>query len=283
MEAAGSQQGGARRSEPQRNTTANQLSGEKDDYHGQQQNCGMLCGQRQSASQPNREQPQQAGRFYPAIQAIDAGQEETRYGCIGCNKGTVGKDGRFKDDQSQGDQPCYRTKHLPAGQKREQGKQQNEDRHAHTGTEDDGICRAAATVTRAVVEDQLPAIIVGFVFEITALKRRHTQSQGHEQQRRDHLHQRRVLWVEAVIVGLERHIAGKDMVALIPAQRLAPNGEDNLGRHNQQQRKHRRNRPYPSFQPESPFFVNCGSAQIASASDAALEFDPRAPRFPGPR
>jgi hypothetical protein len=63
-----------------------------------------------------------------------------------------------------------------------------------------------------------------------------------------------VLWIEAVIVGLERHIAGKDVVALIPTQRFAPNGEDNLSRHYQQQRKNCRSCPYSSFQPESPIF-----------------------------
>ena len=45
-----------------------------------------------------------------------------------------------------------------------------------------------------------------------------------------------MLWIEGVVVRLERHIAGEEMVAFVPGRRLLPNAEGYLQNHAKQER-----------------------------------------------
>src|SRR5207248_2859484 len=62
----------------------------------------------------------------------------------------------------------------------------------------------------------------------------------------NHLHQRRVLGIQAEIVMLKRHVSGKDVIALVPRKRLLPNRIQQLAFENRKQHEDS-NAPHPAL------------------------------------
>src|ERR1700676_4118187 len=162
---------------------------------------------------------------------------------------------RLKDNQRHREQSHSQPEHLARRKEDEQRQQQRKAQHRQPRTKDQRI----RAIRRPVAVQQLSPIHIGLGLEEAPLQRRHLQRQPQQRHRRQRLHHRRMLRVQPEVLRLPYLVPRKDVVALVPRQRLLPDR-----RHHRHSQHHQQSRNQPSYltAPQSrqnhtsnPFFV----------------------------
>jgi hypothetical protein len=106
------------------------------------------------------------------------------------------------------------AEHFAGGEERHQQQSQREQGR--------GRARARQNHVRVVAVEELPAIRKCLGLEEAIPQRRDVQLQGQQRRGRHQFDERRMLGVQTEIASHPGHIAGEDMVALIPGLRSPP-------------------------------------------------------------
>jgi hypothetical protein len=101
--------------------------------------------------------------------------------------------------------------------------------------EEQGVGGVEAAEAGIVAEEEFASAEVGFVLEEAALARGDFELERKQRKGGDELDQRRMLGVEAIVVLQPVHVAGVDVVALVPARGLPAGGEADFGDEDQEQ------------------------------------------------
>ena len=125
-------------------------------------------------------------------------------------------------DQRHGNEPGSGAEPLARGKENQKRKRQRE----QPGSEPHAEKQALAWTV--VAGQKVAAVEVGLRFEIAAFERWNPQVSAQQRQRGQHLYQRRMFGVEAVIAGVQHHVAGEDVVVFIKRERLAMNHKRHL-------------------------------------------------------
>ena len=166
-------------------------------------------------------------RFHVTVERVDAGQQRRGGAGIGGDQGTMRQKVGLEDDQHQGQKSGAGAKHLLRHQEREQRRQQRKKGSAHPGPEDHLLV--------IIPKNKIAPAEVRLGLEIAVLQLRLAKVHGQQGNRRNHLHQWRVLGVQPEIVMLQRHESGEDVIALIEAERLVFDGVQQLAFEHQEQ------------------------------------------------
>ncbi len=75
------------------------------------------------------------------------------------------------------------------------------------------------------------------MFEIAVLRDRHLQRKTQQRDGSQHLHQRRVFRIQPEIGMLPGHVAGVDVIVLVPRDRVLPHGQGKLQKQHDEERK----------------------------------------------
>ena len=183
--------------------------------------------------------PLPAHRFDEAIEGVDRSKEAARSAHVGGDEGRVGEHGWIEDKERHRDQTGSGAEHLSSGKKEQQGQRERKDQDGHVDAEEQRVRAVMSAVLWIVAEEQLAAAIVGLGLEESALPGSDFEIEWQKRQGCHELDQRRMLRVEAVLAVLPVHVAGIDVIALIPTGRFLPCGQADLGHHDQQQKADR--------------------------------------------
>ncbi len=151
----------------------------------------------------------------------------------------------FEAEQGERNQPCRGSKHLPSCREDQQGGEQREDHRKDPHAKDQRPRGILATVCGPVAEEELSPVQVTFRLEEPVLKRWHLEVERQQRQRRNLLHQRRMLRVQPEVVGLPALVPGEDVVALVPRERLSADRMDHLPHQHHEQQEDGDGHPTP--------------------------------------
>ena len=198
----------------------------------------MFGRKRQTGHKPAKHRPPPLHLFYKAIEGVHRDKQATRRARVRGDERRIGHHGRIEDIHRHRDQSRSGAKHLPPCHKKHERQHQRKDTSSHVNTEQQSVRAVMPSVLRIVAKQQLPAAVVRLRLEVPALPWSDLQIEWQQRQRRHQLHQRRMLRVQAVFAVLPVHVAGIDVVALVPAGRLLPSRQPDLNNHHHQQEEH---------------------------------------------
>jgi len=189
----------------------------------------VFGGEQQPGGDAREQQANQRGLLDVAIEGVDRGQEEKSHSHVRGHQRRMSHDVGVKADQQHRHKPGSGAEPLAGGQEDQKRQSQREQAGGKSHAEEQALACAV------VAGKKVAAVEVGLRFEVAAFKRRNPQIAAHKRQRGQHLHQRRMLRVEAVIARMQHHVSGEDVVVFVPRERLAMHHKRHLrGLHGQQ-------------------------------------------------
>ena len=205
-----------------------ECGGGEEEQHRREKDGGVFCGECESAGEARGEEAARGGHFDPTPEGVDGREDGAGGGHVGGDVGSVSEEVGLEAEERECDEAGGEREHLGGAEEDEYGGEQREDGGEEAGAEDERVGVVAAAVSRAVVEEEFAAVEVGFFLEEAMAEGGDFEVEREEWERANHLDHRRVLGVEAEVVGLEALVAGEDVIAFVPGERLAADGVKHL-------------------------------------------------------
>ena len=188
----------------------------------------MLCGEGEARGYASHEEPWGSGALEVSPEGVDGGEDGAGGGHVGGDVGAEGQKRGIEAEEGESDEAGADVEHLTGGEEDQQRGGEGEDEGWEAGAEDEGFSRVVVAVGRAVVEEELAAVEIGLGLEEAVLQGWDVEMEREEREGREKLDHRRVLRIEAEVVGLPALVAGEDVIVFVPGEGLAVDGVDDL-------------------------------------------------------
>jgi hypothetical protein len=191
---------------------AEDLPGDEEQEHGSQEDAGVLGGEKEAGGDAGEEKAEKRWVCYVTIEGVDGEQKEERNTDVRGDERGVGEEVGVEDYEEQGEEAGTGAEPLLPGEKDDEREGQCEQTSAESHAEDEVL---GGTV---VAGEEVAAVEIGFGFELAVLERRYPEISAEKRECGEKLDEGRVLWIEAVVAGMQHHVAGKDVVVFVEGE-----------------------------------------------------------------
>ncbi len=188
----------------------------------------MLGGEGEAGGDSGDDKARRGWALEIAPEGVDGGEDGAGGGHVGGDVGAEGQQVGIEAEEGESDEAGTDVEHLASGEEDEQRGGYGEEEGWKASAEDESISSVVAAVGGTVVEEKLVAVEVGFGFEEAVLQGWDVEMEGKERESGQEFDHRRVLGIEAEVVGLPALVAGEDVIVFVPGEGLAVDGVDDL-------------------------------------------------------